>query len=139
MAGPPPLAPPPSNSSALEFKSNASGPTPGHALLEHSIGEHRDDHKVVESGGNGDDWRLRSKKEILPSPIKEGPTSAGSSYLKRKRDPLVGMLSWVRLAAKSLDKPGVAGNSCRNISTTLLLRRRCFQTLISAVAHPRLR
>ncbi|RCV42693.1 hypothetical protein SETIT_9G236500v2 [Setaria italica] len=100
------------------------------ALLEHSIGTRRDDHEVVESSGNGD-GRLRSRKDRFLSPTK-GPTSAGSAHLKRKREPLVEMLNWVRLAAKSPHKPGVMGrkrNSSSHISTALLLRRQMFSNI----------
>nr|CAB3499502.1 unnamed protein product [Digitaria exilis] len=96
------------------------------ALLEHSIGKPRGDQEV-ESSGNAD-RRLGSEEDRFVAPAK-GPTTAGSAQLKRKRDPLVGMLNWVRLVAKNPDGPGVTGRKRErdsHIFTALMLRDHMF-------------
>jgi hypothetical protein len=65
--------------------------------------------------------------------------TAGSADLKRKRDPLVAMLKWVPLVAKIPDKLGVTGTPVETSPRRFCFGARCFQTLIAAVARPRLR
>ncbi|PVH31790.1 hypothetical protein PAHAL_9G233800 [Panicum hallii] len=74
-------------------------------LLDRTFDKPLEDHKVGEGSGNAG-RRLGSAKDRFLSPTKE-PTSAGSPHLKRKREPLVGFLNWVRLTAKSPADPGI--------------------------------
>ena len=84
-------------------------------LLDRTFDKPPEDRKVGEGSGNAG-RRLGSAKDRFLSPTKE-PTSAGSPHLKRKREPLVGFLNWVRLAAKSPAEPGI---DCRGLSSTVV-------------------
>ena len=97
-------------------------------LLDRTFDKPPEDRKVGEGSGNAG-RRLGSAKDRFLSPTKE-PTSAGSPHLKRKREPLVEVLNWVRLAAKSPAAPGVIGGNCDgHRSTAALLRRQMFANI----------
>jgi hypothetical protein len=78
-------------------------------LLDHTFDKPIVDHKVVESCDHADQRSGSTKDRFLS--LTKDPTSAGSlAHLKRKRDPLVGMLDWVGHMARSPSKPGMASD-----------------------------
>ncbi|CAL4942130.1 unnamed protein product [Urochloa decumbens] len=87
-------------------------------LLDRKFDRPLEDHKAVENAGR----RLGSAKDKYLSPTKDAAASAGSAHLKRKRDPLVGTLNWVRLVAKSPAEPGIDIDPHGHFDTAVWLR-----------------